>query len=246
LSRWPFSLAAEQRADAAREKMPRIIDQLISLLEIHEANRIIVYSDRLVSRVDGTPAATGFNVLQWSSFAYELVRLCALWDAPADNRDSIPTIAALVEGADVRALLRQRIKDEWTTWPERGELQAARLIGRLDRALEIIAALQKSERLRNLVNHRDKNIAHSLSKSRAEMNGVAFNAPKYGYERKLLRVSISLADRLYLAINNRGFEFRRSRGQARVHAEGFWGAMRFEPVPKRSLVRHALHPEQPK
>lgn len=97
-----------------------------------------------------------------------------------------------------------------------------------DRALPLVNQIAASQRLRNLVNYRDKNLAHALSESIAESRGDVFQPPKYGFERKLLRVSVSITDRLYLGICNTGFAWDGSRSIARGNAEALWKACRFE------------------
>ena len=71
-----------------------------ALLQVHEANRIIVYSDRLSTQVGRSFAANAFNSFQRSALFFELVRLCAAWDTPKEDRYSIPSAIVLVAWAE--------------------------------------------------------------------------------------------------------------------------------------------------
>lgn len=76
------SLSFEERAKHARGAMPKLVDQIIALLGINETNRIVFYSDRLSKQVPRSRAANAFNQFQRAGLYFEIVRLCALWDAP--------------------------------------------------------------------------------------------------------------------------------------------------------------------
>lgn len=225
---WPETLQAVERVHLARTKVSLLIDQITGLLALHEANRIIVYSDRLSAQVPKSYAAHAFNVFQRSSHSYELVRLCALWDRSDQNRESIPTVVALIDHPDVIAALAADIASAWPEEPQWAKEQVQKLTSGLCRAVAVTKAINRSARLRNLVNHRDKNLAHALSESRAESRGVAFSQPKYGDEAKLLRASIMVADRLYLGIANTSFDFDATRTFARKNAEALWHSCRFD------------------
>src|SRR3954465_7073896 len=93
--RWPDKLGTEQRIKAAKQKVARLVDDMRALLQVHEANRIIVYSDRLSTQVGRSFAANAFNSFQRSAL-FELVRLCAAWDTPKEDRYSIPSAILLV------------------------------------------------------------------------------------------------------------------------------------------------------
>jgi hypothetical protein len=231
VNKWIVKLSTAERIELARAKMPSIVDQVTALLALHEANRIITYSDTLSKQVPRSRAAHAFNLFQRSSFAFELVRLCALWDKADQNRDSIPTIAALVDDPDVLSALGNDIRGAWPDDWSFGNSQAAKLTRGLRRGVSLVPAICGSARFKNLVNHRDKNIAHALSQSHAEAKGTVFQQPKYGYERKLLNVSISLVDRFYLGISNTSFAFDGSREIARGNAKALWSNCRFDIAP---------------
>lgn len=227
-ARWPETLTPTERLDVARSKMSGIADGVTTLIALEEANQIIVYSPTLSSQIPRSRAAHGFNLFQQSSFAFQLVRTCALWDRASENRLSLPTIAALVDHDDVYDLMAARIRSDWPDDHAFGEQQRIRIMRGVRRAVPLVKAIERSPRLKSLVNHRDKNLAHSLSASFAEGRGDVIPQPKYGFERKLLRVSISLADRLYLGVSNTSYSWEGSRAIARGNARALWDSCRFE------------------
>lgn len=225
---WPNNLTAEERAAAAGEKLKKVVGNVMELIAYNEANRIIVYSPALSAQIPRSHAAHAFNLFQTASHRQELIWLCALWDKPAANRLSLPTIRVLVDDPSVRARLRGHIVGHWPDDARFGNNQADRLLGWMDRALPIVAHIETSQRLRELQNFRDKHLAHSLSETYAEAKGVVFKLPKYGFERALLRLSMTLTRRLYLAVCGTDFDFMNSRRISRRRAEALWQRCRFE------------------
>ena len=66
---WPQCLSAEQRFTQARERLPKIVDNLAGLFHLHEANRIISYSDALSKQVPRSYAGNAFLVFQQTMLA---------------------------------------------------------------------------------------------------------------------------------------------------------------------------------
>lgn len=225
--KWPRNLTPEERADAASDLMNRIVDQVLELTALNENNRIIVYSPTLSGQIPRSRAANAFNLFQHVQLRHELIRLGALWDRAEANRISLQTIHALVDDHAVKAVLRARIRASWGDEDRFGEEQATRLMQWLEGALAVIPRIAKSARLADLKNFRDKKLAHALTMSNAESRGVVFKPPKYGFERTLLRVSITLTRRLCLGIRNTDFDFQNSRRIARRNAESLWNHCQF-------------------
>jgi hypothetical protein len=78
---------------------------------MHEANVKIIYSPRLISQIPVSYAAHAFNQFQSSMHLFEIVRLCALWDKPREDRESIPTIICLVNKEELIEQLMQETFD---------------------------------------------------------------------------------------------------------------------------------------
>jgi hypothetical protein len=86
----------------------------------------------------------------------------------------------------------------------------------IDGALTIV----RSTRLRQIMNLRDKHLAHSLSKTRREAKGPV-SPMKYGDETDLLNESIPIIENLYRWLHG-DFSVDESRQIDRSYAEALW------------------------
>jgi hypothetical protein len=57
--------------------------------------------------------------------------------------------------------------------------------------------IAKSEKLKSIVNKRNKNLAHSLSQTNIEKAGSPVGPMKYGYERGILEASTTIVEQLH-------------------------------------------------
>ena len=245
-------MTTPERVEAAKAKTERVVDQLLYLLALHENNAIVVYSSTLSSQIPTSYAANAFNVFQNVMYGFEILRLCALWDRPYPDlsRESIPTIIALIDNAEVIEALVEETRASWKSVPpgsasEEPETDAAvrELLGRLaeeparkeaakarDALMNSIAVARKiesSSMLRSVRNLRHKHLAHSLSETSHEKKGLVLPL-KYGDERKLFLDSLTLGKELHLWVNGKDFLFDNSREVARRNAEALWGSCTFK------------------
>ena len=116
---WPTNLSTQERIHQAETKTQKVVQHLLHAIAIHESNKAFLLSDTLSSQIPRSHAAHTFNLLRDSQYRYELVRLCALWDASGADRESIPAVAALIDDVGVRAALAQASKDHWDNLPIR-------------------------------------------------------------------------------------------------------------------------------
>src|SRR5262245_32076800 len=109
------TLTAIQRIAEAKAKMEKVLDHFLYLLDLHENNAIIVYSNTLSSQIPTSFAANAFNVFQRGMHQFEIVRLCALWDrARADlTRESIPTVIELIDDDAIIDALAEETRQQW-------------------------------------------------------------------------------------------------------------------------------------
>jgi hypothetical protein len=224
-----------------------LVDDVRALVQVNEANRIIVYSDRLSAQVGRSFAANAVNSFQRSALFFELVRLCAAWDTPKEDRYSIPSAIALVDDPAVRERLRDETASSWKRHPPQhddpeiasmiaesearfGDAQAAKLSRGLARAFRRAKKVQQGGTLERVVNFRDKHLAHSLAQTNRERAGKIIPLPKHGDERELLSASISIVRALHLGVNNAGFDFADARRIARRNARALWHGITIEPL----------------
>src|SRR5262249_35724968 len=106
-------MSVADRLKAAKEKTRRVVDHLLYLLELHENNAIVLYSDTLSSQIPTSFAANAFNVFQRGMHQFEIVRLCALWERVGPEKENIPTVVELIDHPDSIESLAQETASHW-------------------------------------------------------------------------------------------------------------------------------------
>jgi HEPN superfamily AbiU2-like protein len=239
-------LTTAERVRAAKQKTERVMDHLLYLLALHESNAVIFYTDTLSAQIPRSYAAHAFNLFRQCMSRFEIVRLCALWDRPYPDlsRESIPTIIALIDNAEVIEALVEETRASWTGESpvdpseepetdaavrellghlsnERAQEEAAKARDGLTNSIAQARKIESSTILRSARNLRDKHLAHSLSETSQQKKGTVLPVQP-GDERNLLLDSIPLVKALHLWVNGKGFSFDNSREIARKNAEELW------------------------
>jgi AbiU2 len=242
-----------ERIHAAKKKTERVVDHLLYLLELHENNAIIVYSNTLSSQIPVSHAANAFNVFQRGLHQLEIVRLCALWDRAKINRENIPTIVELIEADDVIEALAQERLTQWSGAgghimnpsedPELSALEAEAFqrcneaFGQeeaqtarheLRKAVADARKILGSPMLEGIMNLRDKHLAHSLTESHREQKTGPVAPMRYGDERKILFDSIPIVEALHCWVSGKSFSFADSQEIDRKNAEALWKRCTFD------------------
>lgn len=231
-----------QRIEAAKAKMNGLIGHLQYLLAIQANNTLIVYSSVLSSQIPRSYAANAFNVFQRSAHQFEVMRLCALWDDVGKHRESIPTVVALVDDEEVIEALAAEMQAHWDNIGagrhsdlDKNDQEAAAAIDRrygteraakvrtdLKAAIKKSKAVQKSPKLKSLMNARHKHLAHNLSATKHELRGLPLRPLRYGDPAHFSRRSIPIAEALYCGVNGASFSFEDSRRFYRKAAKSLW------------------------
>jgi hypothetical protein len=225
---------------------------------MHEANAIIIYSPCLAEQIPRSFAAHAFRQFQTGMHLYELLRLCAVWDRPRRDRESIPTIVALINKPEIsdaivhethrhfenEALPRDltlsddpeieaakaEILSNWRINRARDEAKNTRQ--RLDEAVMRAETVNRWPELEALVRFRNDHIAHNLDLPEPTHEQLqepsTVRRPKYGDERKVLERTIEIADALHLALNGSSFDWHMSREIARKNAAALWEGCSFD------------------
>jgi AbiU2 len=248
---WPENLTAAERIDHAKGKMNRVVDHFLYLLELHENNAFIVFSAVLSSQIPESFAANAFNVFQRGCHQFEIVRLCALWDCPDEDKENIRTVIKLIDSPGVLDMLSEDMRQfsrnsDWglinpsddpgvreeasqiikNSAAQEGEEHANRCHDELVHAIKSAEAIQKSSELAGIMNLRDKHLAHSLTQTRREKNGVV-QLMKFGDETKLLEESIPIVEALFNWVNGVSFSIADSREIDRENARLLWTGCTF-------------------
>jgi len=238
----------EKKLELAEEKI-RIISHLIfEIIHLNENNRIVCYSDALSKQIPPSFAGHSFQLFQSTMLNYEILRLCALWDKPKDNSNSIMTVIDNVDDDRVLDLIYGRVrewfvprdkvefigpikKDDFTkSCPHlktsRGNLDAIEAADEIASAIKNAREVFASDELHAMRIQRDKRMAHSLSDLTKERTRPV--VLKYGFEKEILEKTIPIIETLYLWITGTQFEIGKdSRKVARMYAEDLWHSCSF-------------------
>ncbi|WP_299704228.1 hypothetical protein [uncultured Tateyamaria sp.] len=248
----PISDRIERAKSVTKELTYKVLD----VIDLHEANKIISFSDKLATQVPRSYAASAFAVFQNAMFTSEVIKCIALWDRADDNVISIPTVVDLINDAgvltalvaetrsahmareprslnpsndpDIKTAIDKAIVHSQKRFAEDQAKRAyAGLVGALEKSREIIQREQTGS-IKNLRDH----LAHNLTQTRAEQRSIVPNM-KYGDEKHLLEVSIRIIEDLYCWVNGTSFDIGGDCvGHAKVRAEELWLNCRFS-IPSR-------------
>ena len=253
---WLGKLSAGDRITLAKERADNLVGHTLTLFLMHEANALVVYSPKLAGQIPRSHAAHAFNQFQRSMHLFEIIRLCALWDPPGTDRESIPTIVKLF---NVPAVVDQIARDRYdryakhesadlgsdpefaTAYREAWKKDRAaaaqeaeqRLRQRLGFAAEKAAKIDTSSRLKAMRDFRDAYIAHNLTLPEPDMTSeenVLRMRPRD--EAALLEDTVAVAKALHSGLNDTSFDWDESRQVARRNAGSLWNNCTFQ-IPSR-------------
>jgi hypothetical protein len=256
-------LSGGERITRAKERADKLIDHIATLFLMHEANALVVYSPTLAGQIPRSYAAHAFNQFQRSMHLFEIVRLCALWDPPELDRESIPTIIELfnepalvdqiareqrdryaneAEPADLdetndpqlAAALKASWKKDRSAFAQKTERQVRQ---QLTFAAKKAAKVRSSLRLRAMRKFRNAYIAHNLTLPEPNMKTEEkVSSVRYGDETALLADTVAVADALHCGLNGTSFDWEESKAIARKNASALWGNCSFN-IPSRPIQK---------
>src|SRR5260370_21976750 len=137
----------QKRIAEAKRLTERVVDHTQYLLDIHENNAIVLYSDTLSKQIPKSYAANAFNVFREAMHQIEVIRICALWDQPSIDRESIRTVIELIDDPKVLDALADQARDGH---PEPiGKQRSERAVSALKSAIKQARETRKSQQLRS-------------------------------------------------------------------------------------------------
>jgi hypothetical protein len=260
VARWIEKLSTEERANLAKERIRTVAEQVYGLLQVHESNRILLYTSTVSSKIPRSFAANTFNLTKECLFRYQVIRLCALWDNDSGKeRASLPVVAALIRDRRVRKLIacdryssRTAIKPRLLNpdpdpdllnaqfrmneriQERRGRTDARKALRGLRRCIRDIDKVEVSERLRSLRDFRNKHVAHCLQANATEVHST--NTLAYGQEEELLELTLRLVDQLALDLVDTNHCWETTKDYARRCASELWQNISFA-IPGERMVR---------
>lgn len=242
----------DQRVERAKMVTDKLVDHVLGLIAMAENNAQVLYSDGLSRQIPKSFAAHAFNELQQCMHHYFMVRLCAIWDSASNDRESIPSVMALIGKESVRERFvqaaydyhstmaeprsltptndpveRQLLADHWATYRvKRAEEESIRVKRWINFVTKAVPTIQSSCVDNGLRAFRDGYLAHNLASS-AVNKGMPIKI-KYGDEAKLFRLTIRIVDRLHLSLNRTGFAWDTAQKNARRNAYELWSSCGFD------------------
>lgn len=247
----------EQRIERAMVVIERLTHELDAALQRHENNEYVQFRAEVISQIPKSRGAVAFTVLQQDLASYEVIRLLALWDKPADNALSIPTAIALIDNDPVISTLEQSVFEHHKNSrphvmsPPDDPEDAAFLAQQIKRIQEQFGGEQSKKntencrqaikeatniindevklKLQNLRDHR----AHSLQFTNRERNGP-IGKPLFRDVAFVLERSVAIVELLYCSVNGISYSLAEdTRDLCRERAREFWESVRIEPTSER-------------
>jgi hypothetical protein len=246
---WFKGLPLNERLTHACHSIEGVNNVAHFLNSLHATNQIVLYSDVVSRQVGRSYAANAYHTFTRGLQEIELVRLCSLWDRGERDAFSIPTVVDLIDDDNVIDRIsqlagetrryahdpekplgetdedREIIRRALSRMGEREERQERRrmcLVTR--RTIQEAREIAGSEMLRNVVNFRNKYIAHATGLTRRERdegNGP-LPLPKLGDETELLNKTLKIIERLDHCVRGVSFMWDDSRAIEKRNAESLW------------------------
>jgi hypothetical protein len=216
----------QKRIAEAKRLTERVVDHTQYLLDIHENNAIVLYSGTLSKQIPKSYAANAFNVFREAMHQIEVIRVCALWDQPSIDRESILTVIELIDDPKVLDALADQARAGDSG--ELGKKRAERAVAALKSAIQKAKEIRKSQQLKSIRNLRDKHIAHYLTQTREETKSGPVTQMRHGDEAPVLDATVSIVEALNSWVNDVSLPLKESQAIDRRCAEALWQACTFK------------------
>lgn len=147
----------------ARNRLGMLSNVLIEVIKLNEQKKAFAAS-RLY--MQGHEAG---ELLLETMVHYEIAQICRLWDDFDASGFSLPTIASLLRGPEVRRLLSNASTDSIVNLRPSEEFLAAAF----DPAVKEATAAAEAHQIKRVKNYRNKYIAHPIYRTRQELKSKA-------------------------------------------------------------------------
>jgi hypothetical protein len=241
--KWLAGLSVDQRIDYASSKLDHIEQNLRVSIFLYENNKIFVFDDEFDNRVPTSYARHTFHIVRQTLVKSHFLQVCKLWDKADVNRDSLPTVAALIHDDAVLARQEQRQIERNTNrhshfsgpsdavaWMiEESEKRSIEVAA--ERRQKLILAIQETEQMASdslleiVRNYRDRYIAHSLS-----TKPLGPDQPFYGDSAKLMDATKPILDKFLRSICYTSCPWEENHELARRYARSLWTNCQFNVV----------------
>lgn len=241
-------LTTADRVDRAKEKTSKLVDNMRHWIALREC-RLGLFQAKVHLQIPRSYAANAFNLMTEALFRSEVVRLCTFWDKPSLDRESIPTVIALVADKEVRRMLAREAYDAFAQSEpsilgdhgaeetkvlqqilaadakDQGRYECKSCLSNLQSAKLKASGVLDSAEFRGLLAIRDHQIAHSLKPSQTASD--VMKDVRYGHEAVILDKTLAIVQSLHLAINSGNFDFEERKSYAARDAAELWANCSF-------------------
>jgi hypothetical protein len=146
----------------ARNRLGMLSDVLVEVIKLNEQKKAFVTS-RLYKSVQGHEAG---ELLLETMVHYEIAQICRLWDDFDASGFSLPTVASLLRGTEVRNLLSNADTDTIVNLRPDREVFLAEAF---DPAVKEATTASETHQIKRIKNYRHKYIAHPIYRTRQEL-----------------------------------------------------------------------------
>ncbi|WP_046869059.1 hypothetical protein [Microvirga massiliensis] len=210
-------LAAYERYLIAQNRLSMTSRLTAEVISLNEQTRAYSKSS-LFSELRGSEGPA--NTLARTIFFYEVVQLCRLWDKFDASGFSLPTVAALFSEEVISLVERDRSQN--------GVPNSAAMVSNLRATLKAVTAVESSREVVRLRNHRHKNIAHPIYKTRAEQK-KAIERVKGDDLDAVVEKTIEIMGVIDSAMTTQTVDYRVLQATARREAEDFFARVQIAP-----------------
>jgi AbiU2 len=227
--RWIAKLKTQERVDLAKLKVDALVDRVLAGMATRASNRAMKFPNGIdeVSR-----AAVCFNHLFASQLKFEALMVGSIWDRQGKDRNSIPTVIALVSDSDILDVMRDNARNQYPTHGLTGQLtmyyqqRRAEEVGLFDerwhQSQEACDRITSDLNFLKLREFRDYEIAHTISGDEIEIdrNTILLAEPFW-------KDTIDCVSNLYSVIRLTSFDFSYSQQINTKNANAFWESVVF-------------------
>lgn len=219
----------QERVGLAKDRLDHITIRLQNTYRLREAHSWW-NGPNLREQIPESAAASAYNTTLNAIFRSYLIDLSALWDAASSDKQSIPSVAALLDSENVREYCAVNAKQRYvllaadTSIPN--EVYDNTIVG-LGKAVQNCKRVECAAK--KVYDFRSREIAHFLGGSTTA--GIVLSKterfprglPRHGNEEKLFQISVKLASQLQSLGTGTSFNFDMVESDARHEASQLWG-----------------------
>jgi AbiU2 len=209
---------------SVKEKVGFLHRDVCSILELHESNKIVIYSKKISGQIPSSHAAWAFKSMQDAMMQNEILGVCRIWDT-SQGTNGIPGITKILVENDLKQNLFDECLSQWPNETSFSNQHCTKIFSRFQNAMDLACSTVAGDIHLRLLNLRNKHLAHVVSETRAEKKFGPISPAQYGDERVLLENATEIIESYYLAVNGVSFSMVDHKAMYQRRAEAFWNGV---------------------